>query len=50
MGAGPTDEDFIAIIMGSLPISYDPYLTALSATSLNITDAYKLGLAREQPA
>jgi hypothetical protein len=33
MGARPSDEDFIAIIMGSLPVSFDPYIAALSATS-----------------
>jgi hypothetical protein len=26
MGADPGDDNFIAILLGSLPISYDPYL------------------------
>jgi hypothetical protein len=52
MGAGPTDEDFIAIIMGSLPMSYDPYLAALSATSSLLStsltpDAYIRGIQDE---
>jgi hypothetical protein len=33
MGEPLTDTDFYAIIMGSLPSSYDPYLSALNATS-----------------
>ena len=33
MGESVTDDDFYAIIMGSLPSSYDPYLSALNATS-----------------
>ena len=33
MGEELTDNDFYAIIMGSLPTSYDSYLSALNATS-----------------
>ncbi|KAJ7608626.1 hypothetical protein DFH06DRAFT_897557, partial [Mycena polygramma] len=33
MGADPGDENFTAIILGSLPLSYDPYLSAITATS-----------------
>jgi hypothetical protein len=33
MGESLSDNDFYAIIMGSLPSSYDPYLSALNATS-----------------
>jgi hypothetical protein len=34
MGADPGDDNFIAILLGSLPASYDPYLAALTATSV----------------
>jgi hypothetical protein len=37
MGADPGDDNFIAILLGSLPISYDPYLAALTATSALLT-------------
>ncbi|CDO76235.1 hypothetical protein BN946_scf184644.g9 [Trametes cinnabarina] len=33
MGQSPSDDDFFAIIMGSMPSSYEPYLSAISATS-----------------
>jgi hypothetical protein len=33
MGADPGDENFTAIILGSLPPSFDPYLSAITATS-----------------
>ena len=33
MGHAPTDDDFNAIIIGSLPPSYDTYISALNATS-----------------
>ena len=33
MGETLTDNDFYAIIMGSLPVSYDSYLSAMNATS-----------------
>ena len=33
MGESLTENDFSAIIMGSLPSSYDPYISALNATS-----------------
>jgi len=33
MGHPPTDDDMYAIIIGSLPPSYDPYISAVSATS-----------------
>jgi hypothetical protein len=33
MGESLTENDFYAIIMGSLPSSYDPYISALNATS-----------------
>jgi hypothetical protein len=33
MGESLTENDFYSIIMGSLPPSYDPYLSALNATS-----------------
>ena len=33
MGESLTETDFYAIIMGSLPPSYDPYLSAFNATS-----------------
>jgi len=33
MGHAPTDDDFYAIIIRSLPLSYDAYISALNATS-----------------
>ena len=33
MGQPLADNDFYAIIMGSLPASYDPYISAVNATS-----------------
>ncbi|KAF7345981.1 Retrovirus-related Pol polyprotein from transposon TNT 1-94 [Mycena venus] len=33
MGADPGDDNFTAIILGLLPPSYDPYLSAIMATS-----------------
>lgn len=33
MGHPPSDDDFYAIILGSLPSSYDPYISAVTATS-----------------
>jgi hypothetical protein len=33
IGADPGDENFVAIVMGSLPASLDPYLAALTATT-----------------
>ena len=33
MGHAPADDDFYAIIISSLPASYDPYISALNATS-----------------
>ncbi|KAG6838393.1 hypothetical protein H0H87_003170, partial [Tephrocybe sp. NHM501043] len=33
MGHAPSDDDFYAIILGSLPPSYDPYISAVNATS-----------------
>ena len=33
MGEALTENDFYAIIMGSLPSSFDPYISALNATS-----------------
>src|SRR5277367_6443700 len=33
MGHCPSDADFYAIILGSLPPSYDPYISAVSSTS-----------------
>jgi hypothetical protein len=52
MGADPGDDNFIAILLGSLPASYDPYLAALTATSalLNQTidpDTYIRGISDE---
>src|ERR1700712_3217111 len=32
MGHPPIDEDMYAIILGSLPASYDPYISAVNAT------------------
>ena len=29
----PSEDDFYAIVIGSLPPSYDPYISALNATS-----------------
>jgi hypothetical protein len=40
MGASPSDDDFTAIILGSLPPSYDPFLSAITAAT-SIT-AHKL--------
>ncbi len=37
MGAYPGDNNALAIYMGSLPPSYDPYLSALTATSTLLT-------------
>jgi len=33
MGSPPGEDEFYAIILGSLPSSYDPYISALNATS-----------------
>ncbi|KDR78120.1 hypothetical protein GALMADRAFT_245146 [Galerina marginata CBS 339.88] len=33
MGQSPSDDDFYSIILGSLPPSYDPHISAISATS-----------------
>ena len=33
MGHSPSEDDFYAILIGSLPPSYDPYVSALNATS-----------------
>ncbi|PPQ86723.1 LOW QUALITY PROTEIN: hypothetical protein CVT26_004429 [Gymnopilus dilepis] len=33
MGQPPTEDDFYAIILGSLPTSYDPFISAVTATS-----------------
>jgi hypothetical protein len=33
MGADPGDENVVAILLGSLPNSYDPYLATLTVTS-----------------
>ena len=33
MGQKLEDSDFYAIVMGSLPSSYDPYISAINATS-----------------
>ncbi len=33
MGHPPAEDDFYAIIIGSLPPSYDPFISALNATS-----------------
>ncbi|KAI0365546.1 hypothetical protein BV20DRAFT_925041, partial [Pilatotrama ljubarskyi] len=33
MGHPPADDDFYAIILGSMPSSYEPYISAISATS-----------------
>lgn len=33
MGHPPTNDDFYAIILGSLPFSYKPYVSAITATS-----------------
>ncbi|PPQ86113.1 hypothetical protein CVT26_000606 [Gymnopilus dilepis] len=32
MGQPPTEDDFYAIILGSLPTSYDPFISAVTAT------------------
>ncbi|KAF8807113.1 hypothetical protein BYT27DRAFT_7287773 [Phlegmacium glaucopus] len=54
MGQSLTENNFYAIILGSLPSSYDPYISAVNATSsvlgktlsaddlmLTITEEYK---------
>jgi len=33
MGHSPTDDDFYAILLGSLPSGYEPFISALNATS-----------------
>src|ERR1700678_797924 len=33
MGGSINDEDFTSIILGSIPLSYDPYIAAITATS-----------------
>ena len=33
IGADPGDENFVAIVMGSLPASLNPYLATLTATT-----------------
>jgi hypothetical protein len=60
MGQQPTEDDFYAIILGSLPSSFDPYISAVSATSsvlgttlsadelmLTVTDEYERRLLRK---
>ncbi|KAG7443513.1 uncharacterized protein BT62DRAFT_850113, partial [Guyanagaster necrorhizus] len=52
IGAHPGDENFAAMLLGSLPSSYDPYLAALTAASalLNKTldpDTYLRGIGDE---
>ena len=42
MGESLTENNYYAIIMGSLPSSYDPYLSALNATSQCPWDALAL--------
>ena len=34
MGHPPSDEDFYAIVFGSMPASYEPYISSISATSI----------------
>ena len=54
MGQLLTEDDFYTIILGSLPLSYDPYISAVNATSsvmgktissddlmLTVTEEYK---------
>jgi len=33
MGHSPSEDDFYTIVIGSLPPSYDPYISTLNATS-----------------
>ncbi|OBZ69092.1 hypothetical protein A0H81_10760 [Grifola frondosa] len=33
MGHPPSDDDFYTIILGLMPVSYDPYISAMNATS-----------------
>jgi len=33
MGVDPGDENFVAIVLGSLPTSYETYLSALTGTA-----------------
>jgi hypothetical protein len=52
MGADPGDDNFIAMLLGSLPSSYDPYLAALTATSALLAtkispDVYIRGIGDE---
>jgi hypothetical protein len=52
MGADPGDDNFITMLLGSLLSSYDPYLAALTATSMLLTqklspDIYIRGISDE---
>src|SRR5271168_1374518 len=38
MGHPPSDDDFYAIILGSLPPSYDPYISSVTGTMLSADD------------
>jgi hypothetical protein len=40
MGHSPSEDDFYAIVIGSLPPSYDPYISALNATSSVLGTSY----------
>ena len=33
MGGSISDEDFTSIVLGSIPLSYDTYIAAITATS-----------------
>ena len=40
MGGSILDEDFTSIILGSIPPSYDTYITAISATSFLLNQTF----------
>ncbi len=52
MSTDPGDDNFIAILLGSLPTSYDPYVAALTATSALLSqtitpNVYVRGISNE---
>jgi hypothetical protein len=40
MGRSPIEDDFYVIVIGSLPPSYDPYVSALNATQVFLALSY----------
>ena len=42
MGGSINDEDFTLIILGSIPLSYDTFISAMSANPLSSAALYLL--------